>query len=253
MSRNVRPLDLLDWYVEAGADEAIGERPRDRFADSAPKPATPAPRSSTAATPPAAGSAREIAASCTTTDQLVAAIRAFDGCALKETTTNTVIYDGNPKARIVFVGEAPGAEEDRRGLPFVGPAGRLLDRMLAAIGLDRTSVCITNVLFWRPPGNRPPTAEELAICLPFAERLIELIAPKVLVLVGGISAKALLGRSEGITRLRGTWHDYHSPGLAEPISAIATYHSAYLLRQPMRKREAWRDLLTIKAKLAGEG
>ena len=250
MSRNVRPLDLLDWYVEAGADEAIGERPRDRFADSAPKPATPAPRLPGAATPPAAGSAREIAASCTTTDQLVAAIRAFDGCALKETATNTVIYDGNPEAPIVFVGEAPGAEEDRQGVPFVGRAGRLLDRMLAAIGLDRGTALITNIVFWRPPGNRTPTADEVATCLPFAQREIELIRPEVLVLIGGISAKAMLGRSEGITRLRGIWQGYQSAGLDAPIDAIATYHPAFLLRQPMRKREAWRDLLAIKARLS---
>jgi DNA polymerase len=284
MARKPRPLDLLDWYIAAGADEAIGEAPRNRFEEPAPKrpepkrpaperqapeqpeskrrePKRPAPSAAGAALPsaagatmpPAAGSAREIAASCATIDELVAAIRAFDGCALKETATNTVIFDGNPKARIVFIGEAPGAEEDRRGLPFVGPAGRLLDRMLAAIGLDRETVCITNVLFWRPPGNRSPTADELATCLPFAQRLIELIAPEVLVLVGGIPAKALLGRSEGITRLRGAWLDYHSPGLAEPIPTMAMYHSAYLLRQPIKKREAWRDLLAIKAKLAGGG
>ncbi len=271
MARKPRPLDLLDWYIEAGADEAIGEAPRNRFEEPEPKrpepkqpeskrPAPerpeskrPAPRAAGAALPPAAGTAREIAASCATIDELVAAIRAFDGCALKETATNTVIFDGNPKARIVFIGEAPGAEEDRRGLPFVGPAGRLLDRMLAAIGLDRETVCIANVLFWRPPGNRSPTADELATCLPFAQRLIELVAPEVVVFVGGIPAKLLLGRGEGITRLRGAWHDYHSPGLAAPIAAIATYHSAYLLRQPMKKREAWRDLLAIKAKLAGGG
>ncbi len=276
MARKPRPLDLLDWYIEAGADEAIGEAPRNRFEEpeperpeqtqpepTRPEPTQPEPTQAErtrptppaagAAMPPAAGTAREIAASCATIDELVAAIRAFDGCALKETATNTVIFDGNPKARIVFIGEAPGAEEDRRGVPFVGPAGRLLDRMLAAIGLDRETVCIANVLFWRPPGNRSPTADELATCLPFAQRLIELIAPEVLVLVGGIPAKALLGRSEGITRLRGAWHDYHSPGLAAPIAAIATFHSAYLLRLPIKKREAWRDLLAIKAKLAGGG
>ena len=260
------PPDLLDWYIEAGADEAIGEAPRNRFEEPEPKrpapkqpapkqpePPPPAPPAAGAAMPPAAGTAREIAASCATIDELVAAIRAFDGCALKETATNTVIFDGNPKARIVFIGEAPGAEEDRRGLPFVGPAGRLLDRMLAAIGLDRETVCIANVLFWRPPGNRTPTADELATCLPFVQRLIELIAPEVLVLVGGSPAKALLGRSEGITRLRGAWLDYHSPGLAAPIPTMATYHSAYLLRLPIKKREAWRDLLAIKAKLAGAG
>ncbi len=281
---------LLDFYIAAGADEAIGAVPRNRFAEpnaetkadpeakldrargdpkaaDAPfppragaRPAHPKARSSDpgasasasasrTVVPPAAASAHEIAAGCRTVDELVAAIRAFEGCPLKETATNTVVYDGDPQARVLFVGEAPGAEEDRRGLPFVGPAGQLLDRMLAAIGLDRGQVCISNMLFWRPPGNRSPTAEEIATCLPFAQRLIELVDPEVLVLVGGISAKALLGRTEGITRLRGVWHRYSSPGLAAPIDAIAIYHPAYLLRQPLHKRAAWRDLLAIRRRL----
>ncbi len=263
MARKPRPLDLLEWYIESGADEAIGEAPRNRFEDSAaeeraPPPAPPAaapalPPKRAAAMPPAARSALEIAASCGTIDELVAAIRAFDGCALKETATNTVIYDGNPGARVLDVVEAPGAAEAGRGLPCVGRAGHLLDRMLAAIGLDRTTACITNIIFWRPPGNRSPTSDEVATCLPFAQRFIELVGPAVLVLVGGISAKAVLGRSEGITGLRGAWHEYQSPGLAAPIDAIAIYHSAFLLRQPLRKREAWRDLLAIEARLKGEG
>ncbi len=266
------PRALLDFYLAAGVDEAIGERPRNRFdAAEAATPAQPAqpaarepapppsaPPSERPAPPgtapgrvlpPAARSAHEIAAGCRTVDELVAAIRAFDGCPLKETATNTVVYDGNPEARVLFVGEAPGAEEDRRGLPFVGPAGRLLDRMLAAIGLDRGQVCISNMLFWRPPGNRSPTADEIATCLPFAQRLIELVDPEVLVLVGGISAKAILGRTEGITRLRGVWRRYSSPGLAAPIDTIAIYHPAYLLRQPLQKRAAWRDLLAIRRRL----
>ena len=270
MAREPRPRDLLRWYVEAGADEAIGDAPVDRFAESEkPSPAPSPPRtvaaptkappvaappigpakSPTIAAPTAAG-AHEAAAACRTLDELVAAIRAFEGCALKETATNTVIYDGNPEARVMFVGEAPGGEEDRKGLPFVGPAGRLLDRMLAAIGLDRKTAYITNILFWRPPGNRAPTADEVANCMPFARRQIELIAPRVLVPVGGISAKALFETKEGITRLRGAWRDYRSPGLAAPIPAMATFHPAYLLRQPMQKREAWRDFLAIKSRLA---
>ena len=264
------PRALLDFYLAAGVDEAIAECPRDRFdaADATPagaRAATPplprqpppdAPARAPARTfapgamlPPAARSAHEIAAGCDTVAALVEAIRAFDDCPLKETATNTVIYDGNPEARVLFVGEAPGAEEDRRGLPFVGPVGRLLDRMLAAISLDRDQVCISNMLFWRPPGNRSPTADEIATCLPFAQRLIELVNPEVLVLVGGISAKAILGRSEGITRLRGVWRRYSSPGLAAPIDAIAIYHPAYLLRQPLHKRAAWRDLLAIRQRL----
>ena len=149
----------------------------------------------------------------------------------------------------MFVGEAPGAEEDRRGLPFVGKAGQLLDRMLAAIGLDRTSVYITNVLPWRPPGNRNPTPEEIAVCLPFVERQIELVAPRLLVLVGGISAKSLLSRTEGITRLRGKWYDHTAAAGSATVPTTAIFHPAYLLRQPALKREAWRDLQAIRRKL----
>ena len=231
---------LLAWYALAGVDQAIGAAPRDRYREAADAKAAacePAPSKAPAAAPrpthtsapvvarepapPAAPlpamvpppgdatwSAQELAAACTSLDQLVAAVRAFDGCALKRTATNTVIGDGNPQAALMIVGEAPGAEEDRQGLPFVGPAGRLLDQMLAAIGLDRSAVYITNMLPWRPPGNRSPTAEELAICQPFLERQIELIAPRILVLVGGIAAKALLNRREGITRLRGQWFPF---------------------------------------------
>ena len=257
MTVDPRGRDLLDWYIETGADEAISDVPVDRFAATQaaqqraapPKGAKPATPRAPAA-PPAAATTREIAAACDTVEALVAAIRDFDGCALKETATNTVIADGNAQtARVMFVGEAPGAAEDRRGLPFVGPAGQLLDRMLAAIGMDRTTAYISNMIFWRPPGNRTPTADEIAMCLAFTQRHIELVAPEILVPIGGISAKALLGRTEGITRLRGTWHSYRSPGLAEPIPAIATFHSAYLLRSPAKKREVWRDLLAIKARL----
>ena len=277
MASEAQPLELLKWYVEAGADEAIGDAPVDRFDESRAaeaKPAPPpvetkaietkavetkaAPARGRAAAPAAANTVHDAAhqaAACQTLDELVAAIQAFDGCALKETATNTVIHDGNPKARIMVIGEAPGGEEDRKGLPFVGPAGRLLDRMLAAIGLDRhgpdrESAYITNILFWRPPGNRSPTADEIAACMPFTRRQIELVAPVVLVPVGGIAAKALLERSEGITRLRGTWREYTSPGLAAPVAAMPTFHPAYLLRQPLQKREVWRDLLAVKARLA---
>ena len=262
---------LLEWYTLAGVDQAIDHSPRDRYreaaktlAAAAKPPATPEPVPAIAAAPtpaPAAPtapllppgdatwSAQEIAAACTSLEQLVAAVRAFDGCALRRTATNTVIGDGNPQAALMIVGEAPGAEEDRQGLPFVGPAGRLLDRMLAAIGLDRSAVYITNMLPWRPPGNRSPTAEELAICQPFLERQIELIAPRILLLVGGIAAKALLNRREGITRLRGQWFPFSTPGMEETIQATATFHPAYLLRTPSAKREVWRDLLNIEDKM----
>jgi DNA polymerase len=253
------PSDVLRWLIEAGADEAIGDTPVDRFQekDRAPAAAT-APAKSTAAPaaarvqPPApaampAGnpSARAIAAAAQTLAELEAALRSFDGCPLKDTATNLVFADGNPAARIMLIGEAPGADEDRIGKPFVGVSGQLLDRMLAAIGLDRTSVYITNVIFWRPPGNRQPTPAEVAACLPFVERHIELVAPDILVLVGGASAKTILARSEGITRLRGRWFHYESAGMPRPVPALPIYHPAFLLRQPAQKREAWKDLLTL--------
>jgi DNA polymerase len=178
------------------------------------------------------------------------AIAAYDGCALKRTATNTVVGDGNESAALMVIGEAPGAEEDRQGLPFVGPAGQLLDRMLTAIGLDRSAVYITNILPWRPPGNRSPTAEEIALCQPFVERQIALVQPRVLVLVGGISAKALLEKREGITRLRGTWREFSPTGMSQAIPTMATFHPAYILRQPSAKREVWRDLLAIQKKLS---
>ena len=154
--------------------------------------------------------------------------------------------DGNPRARIVLIGEAPGAEEDRRGLPFVGPSGRLLDRMLASIGLDRTRVFISNTVFWRPPGNRNPNTTELATCMPFVERMLELIDPEFLVALGGPAASALLGQKESVGRLRGRDFTYQTAGLPRPVRARAMYHPAYLLRSPAQKRLAWRDLLALK-------
>ena len=199
--------------------------------------------------------AAHLAAACNSLDELRAAVSAFDECALKKTATTTVFGDGNPQARIMFVGEAPGADEDRQGKPFVGVSGQLLDRMLASIGLARqgsvrASFYITNIVFWRPPGNRNPTTNEIAACLPFVERHIELIDPQVLVCLGGPAAKTLLGRAEGITRLRGHWHSYASQRLARPVDAMAIFHPAYLLRSPAHKREAWRDLLEIRDRLA---
>ena len=197
----------------------------------------------------AAQSARLLAARADTLAALEAAIAGFDGCALKRTATNTVIADGNPAAPVMIIGEAPGADEDRIGRPFVGRAGQLLDRMLAAIGLDREGVLITNVIYWRPPGNRTPTTDEIAACVPFVLRHIALVRPKVLVLAGGTAARALLPPGPGITRLRGRWFDLAVPGLDQPVPTLPMFHPSFLLRAPERKREAWRDLLALRARL----
>jgi DNA polymerase len=196
----------------------------------------------------AAQSARRAAATVTSIEDLAAAVAAFNDCPLKRTATNTVFIDGNPAAPILIIGEAPGADEDRIGRPFVGRAGQLLDRMLAAIDLDRTGVQITNVIYWRPPGNRKPTSAEIAACLPFVLRHIVLAQPKVLVLAGGTAATALLPTSEGITRLRGRWFDLAVPGLAAPVPTLPIFHPAFLLRSPERKRDAWRDLLALRVR-----
>jgi DNA polymerase len=194
--------------------------------------------------------AREAAKSAATLDELRALLEGFQGCGLRATATQLVFADGNPDARVMFVGEAPGYEEDQSGKPFVGRSGKLLDRMLAAIGLDRSTAYIANVVPWRPPGNRTPTPQETAICLPFIRRQIELVDPDVLVCLGGPSAQTLLGVRDGITRMRGRWFPYDT-GTRE-IRAIATFHPAFLLRSPLQKRLAWRDFLAIKKALAAQ-
>lgn len=257
-------LAMLRWQYEAGADEAVGEAARDYFR--APEPvapplaAGPAALRETLSKPPfpaapapllgageALASAREIAAACSDLASLRTALEIFQGCGLKATAKHTVFAGGNPKARLMLVGEAPGRDEDLQGLPFVGRSGQLLDRMLAAIGLDRGQVYISNILPWRPPGNRTPTGAEIALCLPFIERHIELAAPQILLLLGGIAVKALLNTSDGIMRLRGRWSDYRIGELSIP--ALATFHPAFLLRQPAQKRQAWADLLALREKL----
>ena len=202
-----------------------------------------------AAVPGDAGvvAAREAAASAATLDELRATLDRFEGCNLRLTARRLVFSDGNPQARLMFVGEAPGREEDETGLPFVGRSGHLLDRMLAAIGLDRKAAYIANVVPWRPPGNRTPTPQETEICKPFIARQIELVDPDVLVFLGGASAAALTGAKEGILRLRGRWLDYATA--KRPIRAIATLHPAYLLRQPLQKRVAWRDFQAVRKAL----
>jgi uracil-DNA glycosylase family 4 len=195
--------------------------------------------------------ARILADAATNLATLEAAVRNFNGCALKKTATNTVFAEGVPASRLMFVGEAPGAEEDRNGVPFCGPSGKLLDRMLSFIGLDRAeNFYITNTLFWRPPGNRQPSAEELEICRPFVEKHIALVDPKILVLVGGTATSSVLRDTRGITRLRGQVFSYTNSYMARDVPVHVIYHPSYLLRQPLAKKQAWADLLKLKESLA---
>ncbi|MHA1549693.1 MAG: uracil-DNA glycosylase [Alphaproteobacteria bacterium] len=257
--------ELLRWYVDMGVDSAIDESPHDRFSESAvaPVPVAPAARpvapvspqpDTRPATPPAAATtaesavaARVAAARATTLGELRAELDSFEGCGLRRTATQLVFGDGAAKARVMFIGEAPGRDEDLQGVPFVGRSGQLLDRMLDAIGLDRQAVYIANIVPWRPPGNRTPTPQETAACRPFIDRQIELVAPQCLVCLGGAAAKELLATTEGILRLRGQWRTFTTGGL--DIPAIATLHPAYLLRQPAQKKLAWRDMLAVKEAL----
>lgn len=259
MESSINPYALLEWYINAGVDETIGEVPRNQFSKPTSSEPTQKVQQTTvndisAVTPlrtrqETLKTAQEIVASTSNLEGLKTAFEAFDGCPLKETAMNFVFADGNPMAQIMLIGEAPGAEEDRRGVPFVGPAGKLLDRMLSAIKLDRSNTYITNILPWRPPGNRNPTDSEISACLPFVEKHIAIIKPKIIVLVGGISAKTLLRRDEGIMRLRGKWLKYQGVSNTPEIPARALLHPAYLLRQPAQKRETWQDLLEIRQRL----
>ena len=241
----------LDWQVDLGADEAIQDMPVNRYDlnSQPPKPkATPAPPRQELFEPDPVAGARTAAAGAGDLESLRAAIAAYEHCELKKGARNLVFSDGTPGARIMIVGEAPGRDEDRIGKPFVGRAGQLLDKMLAAIGRSRetpdadASVYITNVLPWRPPQNRDPKPDEIAMMLPFVERHIALAKPDVLVAMGNISCQALLGR-RGITKLRGNWQE------AMGLPLLPMFHPAYLLRNPIAKRETWSDLLTLQAKL----
>jgi DNA polymerase len=261
------PLDLtpeadlaaLAWLVELGADEAIGDAPVDRFAASArpavaaPKPAQAAASAPAAPPPDPAGpdGTAALAAACADLAALRAAMAGFDGSALRLGARNLVFADGNPAGRLMVIGEAPGREEDRAGLPFVGPSGQLLDRMLAAIGLSRrateaeSAAYITNVLPWRPPQNREPSGDEVALLLPFLFRHIELAAPEIILLLGTPATRAVLGTEQGIMRMRGRWHAWRG------IPAMATYHPAALLRDGAKKRDVWGDLLLVRQRLEG--
>jgi uracil-DNA glycosylase family 4 len=262
-------LAALRLQVEWGADEALAGAPVDRFAarasaarpDAAAATAPAAPAESgrrvvaraaapTARAFPGGGQqvqrAEAIAAAAQTLDELRAALAAFDCCPLAATATNLVFADGNPDAGLMLIGEGPGAEEDRAGKPFVGPSGKFLDRMLASIGLDRTQYVITNLIPWRPPGNRNPTDAEVVVCLPFLLRHIALVRPRRLVMLGALAAQTLLGSNTGITRLRGRWTSVTVPGLPDPVPALPMLHPAYLLRTPGAKRDAWADMVLLR-------
>jgi len=285
------PLSTLNWLVEAGAGEAIGDEPVNRLVAKAPLPNPPleggskfalqlsergpraAPskrplpellRNSTfpqgggrtrSATPilnsDTIGTGMELAGAATSLAELRAAMEGFEGCPLKRTATNTVFADGVP-GNVMFIGEAPGRDEDRLGKPFVGRAGQLLDRMMASIGLDRrTNAYITNVIAWRPPDNRDPSPEEAAQCLPFLRRHVELAQPRLIILLGAVAARHVVGISDGIMKLRGRWLEYRVGDHMVPL--LPTLHPAYLLRQPAHKKLAWRDLQAAQAKLESLG
>jgi uracil-DNA glycosylase len=269
---------LLDFHVEAGVDCALDETPHDRFAEdqaaaaarSTARPSSPAPRSpearqtpvpasapaarapskAAAAAPEAAArAARDQVKDARSLEELEALLAGFEGCGLRFTAKNLVFADGNPNGRVMLVGEAPGADEDRIGKPFMGRSGQLLDKMLAAIGLDRTQVYIANVVPWRPPGNRTPTPQEIAICKPFIEKQVALADPDILVCLGGPATQTLLGLKDGILRARGRWFPYRTE--RREVRALATLHPAYLLRQPLQKRLAWRDFRALRRTLDG--
>ncbi len=264
-------LAALDWYLDHGVDEALNDNPvktkEQVVAFSEPAAAVPVFQPASPILPAAGSEARaeaaKLAAQAGTLEELREAIAQFEGIAIKKTATNLVFCDGNPKSTIMLIGEAPGADEDKQGKPFVGISGQLLDRILKWIDLDRhqdnpkRSIYISNILNWRPPGNRTPAPGEVEASLPFIEKHIALINPKLIVLCGGVSAKALLATDESISRLRKTWHTYKtiSPdiGVSVSIPAIATYHPAYLLRTPSQKKAVWEDMLAIERKRAELG
>lgn len=267
-------LALLAWYRDLGVDAVLDETPTDWLAKgeaapgahldfsgarqqpnarteqtARPQPALPATRQFPAAAPAdAASAARQAARSAATLDSLQAALARFEGCGLKATAKNLCFYRGSANANLMIIGEAPGREEDLEGRPFVGRAGQLLDKMLAAIGLRETDVHITNVVYWRPPGNRTPTPQEAQVCRPFLDRQIELVAPRIILTLGGPAAAAVLDVQGGIMKARGRWRELVVAG--RPIRAMPSLHPAYLLRTPAAKRLAWRDLLAIKGALA---
>ena len=253
--------EILNWYVQAGVTETIGEMSQNRFN---PKQETLLLKKELPPMPYEAvpveknvipdgnllQTATQKAANANTLEELKEALMSFEGCSLKKTAKNTVFGQGNPRADVMFIGEAPGADEDRLGLPFVGASGQLLDKMMLAVGLSRqTNAYISNIIPWRPPGNRNPSSVEIALCMPFIQRHIELIAPKIIIALGSTAFSSLINTPETISKSRGNWHSYQSPGLVAPILLMPVFHPAFLLRTPAQKKNAWRDFLNIRKKL----
>lgn len=266
MNEDMNLKALLEWYIAAGVEETAGAVPfaQERPEEKSPAPVLRAPRPAAAAfsaparqattalaqaTVDACQNARELCKQIDNLDELRALVEKFDGCALKLTAAHTVFGDGNPNSKIMLVGEAPGADEDRIGKPFVGRSGQLLDKMLKAAGLDRSVCYITNVLPWRPPGNRTPTDGEIAVCLPFLRRQIDIINPDYIFILGGSAANALLDQQESISRLRGRWLEYKNAS-GKTVEVLASYHPAYLLRNPGQKSKVWCDLLRLTKKIS---
>ncbi len=244
---------VLEFYISAGVDEICGDVPYiaetinqssqpDKIEIAVVRPATS--HLALAATQ-AVRNADDLCKSVDNIEELRKIVEAFDGCALKNTAAHTVMGDGNPSAKVMFIGEAPGADEDRIGRAFVGRSGQLLDKMLSAIGLDRTSCYICNILPWRPPGNRAPADAEIAVCLPFLKRQIEIVNPDYIFMLGAVAVNSLLGNAESISRLRGKWMEYETEK-GKKIKVLAGYHPAYLLRAPAQKSKAWADFLRLK-------
>lgn len=254
MNENVLDLkSLLEFYIQSGVNETCGDVPFTFEVKQQPKniePVANRPAISNLALSAveAVKNADEICKNITTIDELCKVVENFDGCSLKYNAKHTVMGDGNPKAKIMFIGEAPGAEEDLVGKAFVGRSGQLLNKMLQAIGLDRTLCYICNILPWRPPGNRAPSDAEIAVCLPFLKKQIEIVNPDYIFMLGSVAVSSLLGNSEGISKLRGKWMDYTTQQ-GKNIKVLAGYHPAYLLRTPAQKAKAWADFLRLKKEL----
>ena len=264
MNTEMNIKELIEWYITAGVEEIAGDTPfvfaQEEISSPILKNDSPSiskqesnifPRQATTvlaqATQDARQNARELCKTAENLEDLQKLVKEFDGCSLKLTAKNTVFGDGNPTARIMLIGEAPGADEDQIGKPFVGRSGQLLDLMLKAIGLDRNQCYITNVLPWRPPGNRTPTDAEIAVCLPFLKRQIEIINPDYLFVLGGSAANALLDCNDSISKLRGHWLTYKTSA-GKDIDVLASFHPAYLLRNPGQKAKVWSDLLRLSKK-----